>query len=290
MIVLGCSPAGFEHERQARAVMAPIPQVEANALGGECVGVVASVGNVEYRYAQIKAKLYLCDIDGDSPGKLWGVDSVTGAPVDLAQVRADDDAGYMQQGRLQSDLRALLESSSADARHTVDLWLRADLDDAADDKDDATAQAAATQALSSSLRPAADAVLAQVAKLPSVSVKSDKSTFEHLPIPIITIEGSAQDILAIADGPLISHVSPALDQLRDDELFSENYIQSTYINSISGLLGLDGTGITIGNLEGASPDSWANLVPSGPCTSTKCACVHGKTGPHSRTTQGVVSP
>ncbi|MBX3127547.1 MAG: S8 family serine peptidase [Polyangiaceae bacterium] len=52
--------------------------------------------------------------------------------------------------------------------------------------------------------------------------------------------------------------------------------------------GLNGTGVTIANLEGGSPDSWANLVPTGSCTTNKCACVNGKTGPHSRTTQGVM--
>jgi hypothetical protein len=209
--------------------------------------------------------------------------------LDLEELHRADAHAYMQSGKVPTELRTRLEAGLK-SEFTVDVWLRRDAAGLFS-KEEIDAQiatpAAAKAQLAARSKTAVSALLATTKSMAQLTVVSDKSLQEHLPVPIVTIRGKAEDLLLLAERDDVSAVSLPLDDIQDDNLSSENYILSTNLTTLA-FLGLNGSGVTVGNLEGNSPDSWIHLVPTGACTSAKCACLQGISGAHSRSTQGVM--
>ena len=289
LVLPGCGPSDLSVGPRATQSAAPLTQTEVDSLALPCTKTVAAIGQVQFRYAGVTARAFLCDASPESPGRVVLVEAGTAKQLDLEELQKADAHAYMQTGKVPGELRSKLEANPK-SEFTVDVWLRRD-DVGLYTKEEIEAQiatpATAKAQLASRSKAAVSGLIAASKSIGQLAVVSDKSLQEHLPVPIVTLRGKAEDLLLLANRDDVSAMSWPLDDIEDHKLSSENYIQSTNLTTLA-FLGLNGSGVTVANLEGNSPDSWIHLVPTGTCTSAKCACVQGKTGSHSRATQGVM--
>ncbi len=110
------------------------------------------------------------------------------------------------------------------------------------------------------------------------------------PIPRLTLRVPATALPLLGQSDEVVRVMPAADHEKE-VLQSENYIQLGLFDTLAAF-GWTGSGITVAMLEGAQPDSYANLngVPTGGVCggSFLCACSSGSTDWHMRATMGIV--
>ncbi|MEZ4221503.1 MAG: hypothetical protein R3B13_11300 [Polyangiaceae bacterium] len=172
----------------------------------------------------------------------------------------------------------------------VDVWFAVDerdLPSKVQQLNDAQTRMAAQSTLGARVSSAASSLKSAIAvRIPGASFAPALIQ----PVPRLTMRLAASALPVLSEVAEVVRVMPAADYEKE-VLQSENYIQLGLFDT-SAAFGWTGSGVTVGMLEGAQPNSYANLngVPTGGSCSGNflCACPSGSTDWHMRATMGIV--
>lgn len=280
----GCSSRSVEPFPSSAGAQLGPAELEAVGAAKWCGGgAVAKVGGARLEYLDQTIQFYGCVREPDGL-EIVAVDRSTGQRVDAsALARADYQQMKSAHDGLDTGLEAALDGAGGPAAEEVratlartglidvDVWMVADfLPDSVESFDARPDPRARWTGQGDAVVSSAEALLRDTAELAEsdawevVTVLEDRRRF---PVPVLHLRVSpslARKIgrlpgvwrVMIADEVVGRHYAPA----------SENYMTLTQA-SVADALGWDGTGINVGNHEGALPWSIYNLsVPSGPCS------------------------
>jgi hypothetical protein len=234
---------------------------------------------------------YACLDSAKGGGRTTWVDPSSATIADYHAVREKEAAAFAALGKFERDLRNDFSAAADGAILNADVWFAVEGDDSPDkdlfDADPSLVKLTNDERVAR-VAKAGEALRATISGLEhKVEVIEDGTAYRPLALPVMTVRGDRTALEALGRHGPVQVVARALRDTPEIPADGENYVPVTRADSVE-QAGWDGTGIVVAHVEGAAPDSWANLVPTGACDANKCACPSGSTSGHPRECMGII--
>jgi len=270
-----------------------------SVASADCDGPTLPMPAREYAYAGLALEGEVCfGSDGSVAVETW--DARTGELVSLGEADVRDTEAYHgEYGSMDAEMHELIRELEGGAVE-VDIWFGF-ADGLVEDKEElletyGDEMPALGESRSADLVAAAASMQDEVLSVaPDTVFAADASSLEGLGAPVLRATVAVEDLYVLGALDTVWAIRRGIDAEAEGEPLGEEYINGGGAGVLD-FFGIDGSGATVGIVEGSYPDSFANMsgARAGTCADDAgntgmCHCAAGSTDSHNRLVAGVIA-